>query len=83
MWILEFLRFESEQDWNASSQNHNPCYGDENASVANRPPGDALDRIDDGQISVQGQEYQSQDGSVTSDMDDVLDDATTNIAKGP
>ena len=47
------------------------------------PPRDTLDGIYDGEITVQGQQDQRVDGTEHGDVNEILDDFTTDVAERP
>ena len=69
--------------WTTNGQGNDPCDDDYHGRVANGSPRNTFDRIHHGQVSVQGEEDKSDDGPVTCDVIDVLEQAAKYITKGP
>ena len=61
---LLHLYEEYEEDWDAGGADDDPAEDDGDGGVADGPQADAPDRVDDGQVAVEGQQDESVYGTV-------------------
>ena len=62
--IILYLYEEYKEDWDAGGADDDPAEDDGDGGVADGPHADAPDRVDDGQVAVEGQQDESVDGTV-------------------